>query len=141
MLVMQVKHFWKLDNMFGFTHQKRSRVSVSKKLLCNWFGPYPIPYRLRSERNKKVTFTVHTNRMKPYLDPALRSIEDAWSKPYLDESDIPDDSLEVCESFIHDNVTNVTAENDTHSLLHSEEDPDNLNQQVSEMMMILYFFK
>ena len=141
MLVMQVKHFWKLDNMFGFTHQKRSRVSVSKKLLCNWFGPYAIPYRLRSEKNKKVTFAVHTNRMKPYLDPALRSIEAAWSKPYLDESDIPNDSLEVCESFIHDNVTNVTAENDTHSLLHSEEDPDNLNQQVSEMMMILYFFK
>ena len=76
--------------------------------------------------------------MKPYLDPALRSIEDAWSKPYLDESDIPEDSLEVCESFIHNNVTNVTAENDTHSLLHSEDDPDNLNQQVR--MMRIYTF-
>ena len=78
--------------------------------------------------------------MKPYLDRALRPIEDDWSKPYLDESHIPEDSLEVCKSFIHDDVTNVTAENDTHSLLHSEEDPDNLNQQV-RIMMILYFFK
>ena len=95
---------------------------------------------MRSKNNKKVTFAVHTNRMKPYLDPALRPIEDDWSKPYLDESDIPEDSFEVCESFIHDNVTSVSAENDTHSLLHSEEDPDNLNQQV-RMMMILYFFK
>ena len=78
--------------------------------------------------------------MKPYLDPALRPIEDDWSKPYLDESDISEDPFEVCESFIHDDVTNVTAENDMHSLLHSEEDPDNLNQQVG-IMMILYFFK
>ena len=54
--------------------------------------------------------------MKPHLDPALRPIEDDWSKPYWDEADIPEDSLEVCESFIHDNVTDVTAENDTHSL-------------------------
>ena len=93
---------------------------LSKKLLCNWFGPYwifgqsyPIPYRLRSKNKKKVTFAVDTNRMKPYLDPALRPIEDDWIKHYLDESDIPEDSLEVCgESFIHDNVTDVTAEND-----------------------------
>ena len=69
----------------------------------------PIPYRLRFKNNKKVTFAFHTNRMKPYLDPALRPIEDDWSKPYLDESDIPEDSLEVCESFIHDDVTNVIA--------------------------------
>ena len=40
--------------------------------------------------------------MKPYLDPALRPIEDDLSKPYLDELDIPPDSLEVSESIRHD---------------------------------------
>ena len=33
-------------------------------------------------------------------------------------------------SISHDNDTNVTAENDTHSLLHLQEDPDNSSQQV-----------
>ena len=72
--------------------------------------------RLRSNKNKKVTFAVHTNRMKPYLDPALRPIEDDLSESYLDESNILADFLEVSESISHDNDTNVTAENDTHSL-------------------------
>ena len=76
-----------------------------------------------------MTFAVHTNRMKPYLDPALRPIEAAWSKPYLDESNILADFLEVSESISPDN-DNVTAENDTHSLLHLQEDPDISSQQV-----------
>ena len=86
--------------------------------------------RLRSNKNKKVTFAVHTNRMKPYLDPALRPIEDDLSESYLDESNIPADFLEVSESISHDNDTNVTAENDTHSLLPLQEDPDISSQQV-----------
>ena len=44
-----------------------------------------------------------TNRVKPYLDPALRPIGDDPSKLYLDELDIPADSLEVSESISHDN--------------------------------------
>ena len=80
--------------------------------------------------NKKVTFAVHTNRMKPYLDPALSPIEDDLSESYLDESNILADFLEVSESISHDNDTNVTAENDTHSLLHLQEDPDISSQQV-----------
>ena len=118
--------------------QNKTIKGLSKKLLCNWFGPYCIveqssliPYSLRSKNSKKVTFAVHTNRMKPYVDPALRPIEDDPSKPYLDESDIPADSLEVSESISHDNDTNVTAKNDTHSLLHSQMIP-NLNQQVDD---------
>ena len=71
--------------------------------------------------------------MKPYLHPALRPIEAGPSKPYLDELDIPADSLEVSESISHDKRHyNVIAENDTLSLLHSLEDPDNLNQQVND---------
>ena len=80
--------------------------------------------------NKKVTFAVHTNRMKPYLDPASRPIEEDLSESYLDESNIPADFLEVSESISHDNDTNVTAENDTHSLLHLQKDPDISSQQV-----------
>ena len=116
---MQVNHFSKLDNAFAFTHQERSRVYR--------LGPYRIveqscliPYRLRSKKNTKVTFAVHINRVKPYLEPALRPIEDDPSELYLDESDILADFLEVSESISNDNDTklNVTAENDTHSLLH-----------------------
>ena len=92
---MQVNHFSKLHNVFEFTHQERSRVYR--------LGPHRIveqsrliPYRLRFKKNKKVTFAVHTNRMKPYFDPTL-PIEDDPSEPYLDESEIPADFLEVRE--------------------------------------------
>ena len=123
-----------------WVYTPKTTKGLSKKLFCNWFGPYgiveqssAIPYRLRSKKNKKVTFAVHTNRMKPYLDPALKPIEDDPSKPYLYELDIPADSLEVGDSISHDKRHyNVTAENDTHSLLHSLEDPDNLSQQVDD---------
>ena len=54
--------------------------------------------RLRTDTNKKVTFAVHVNRMKPSIDPSLRPIDpplfDDPSEPYLDESDIPDDCFE-----------------------------------------------
>ena len=106
--------------------------------MCNWLGPYRIvelssriPYRLHSKNNKKVTFAVHTNRMKLSIDPALRPveppIEDDLCGPYLDALDIPADSLEVSES-----ISMMTAENDMHSLLSSQEDPDNSNQQVDD---------
>ena len=82
-----------------WVYTPKSIKVLSKKLLCNWFGPYCIveqssliPYPLRSKNNKKVTFAVHTNRMKPNVDLALRPIEDDPSKLYLDESDIPEDS-------------------------------------------------
>ena len=42
-------------------------------------------------------------------------------------------SLSLSDSISHDKRHyNVTAENDTHSLLHSLEDPDNLKQQVND---------
>ena len=47
---------------------------------------------------RKLLFAVHVNRMKPSIDPSLRPIDpplfDDPSEPYLDESDIPDDSFE-----------------------------------------------
>ena len=137
---MQVNHLSKRDNVLRFTHQKRSRVYQRNYCVT---GLVRIEFSDNHLRFLIVCVLKITRRLlSPFIliDPALRPIEDDCSKPYIDESDIPEHSLEVCESFIHDNVTNVTAENDTHSLLHSEEDPENLNQQV-RMMMILYFFK
>ena len=50
----------------------KRKKDLSKKLLYNWFGPYriveqspPVHYRLRSKNNKKVTFAVYANRIKP----------------------------------------------------------------------------
>ena len=78
---------------------------MSRKLLHNWLGPYriveqssPVHFRLRTDTNKKVTFAVHANRMKPFIDQSLRPIDpplfDDPNEPYLDESDIPDDCFE-----------------------------------------------
>ena len=134
--------------MFGFTRQKQRRV-YQRKLLYNWFGPYriveqssPVHYRLRSKSNKKVTFAVHANRMKPFVDPALRPIEppsnDDPSEPYLDESDIPADSFEVSESSSHDNDTNVTAEkHDACSPSHSQEALESSNQQLDDDQVVI----
>ena len=76
----------------------KTKKGLSKKLTYNWFGPYriveqspPVRYRLRSKSNKKVTFALNANRMKPFVRPALIPIEppidDDQSEPYLNESD------------------------------------------------------
>ena len=79
---------------------------LSKKLLHNWFGPSriveqysPVHFRFRTDTNKKVTFAVHANRMKLFINPDLiRPIDpplfDDLSELYLDETDIPNDSFE-----------------------------------------------
>ena len=98
----------------------KTKKGLSKKLTYNWFGPYriveqspPVRYRLRSKSNKKVTFALNANRMKPFVRPALIPIEpptdNDQSEPYLNESDIPADYFEISESSSYDNDTNVTA--------------------------------
>ena len=53
---------------------------------------------MRKVANKKVAFSCHANRMKPFVDPNLKSIDpplfDDPAEPYLDESDIPKDRFE-----------------------------------------------
>ena len=52
----------------------KTKKGLSKKLLYNWFwSVYRMVehYRLRSKNYKKVSFAVHANRMKPFVDPAL----------------------------------------------------------------------
>ena len=58
-----------------WVYTPKKKKGLSKKLLYNWFGPYsiveqssPVDYRLRSKSNKKVTFAVRANRMKPFVD-------------------------------------------------------------------------
>ena len=83
----------------------KTKKGRSKKLLHNWYGPYriveqssPVHFRLRTDTNKKVTFAVHANRMKPFVDPDLRPIDppliDDPNEPYLHDS----------EPYIHDSV-------------------------------------
>jgi len=59
----------------------KTKKGLFKKLLHNWFGPYrivkqcsPVNYRLRTDTNKNVTFAVHANRMKPFIDPNSASV-------------------------------------------------------------------
>ena len=97
---------------------------------------------MRAKNNKKVTFAVHANRMKPFVDPALRPIEppidDDPSEPYLDEADIPADSFEVSESSSRDNDTNVTAEkHDACSPSHSQEALESSNQQLDDDQVVI----
>ena len=77
----------------------------------NWLGPYriveklsPVHFKLRMIANKKIVFSCHANRMKPYVDPVLRPIDslpfDDPAEPYLDESDIPKDCFEP-KNYVH----------------------------------------
>ncbi|XP_015762141.1 PREDICTED: uncharacterized protein LOC107341253 [Acropora digitifera] len=123
-----------------WVYTPKTKKGLSKKLLYNWFGPYriveqssPVHYRLRSKSNKKVTFAVHANRMKPFVDPALRPIKprsnDDPSEPHLDESDIPADSFESSESHNHNSDTSVTVENNTRAQTNSQGQPDAPDQR------------
>ena len=71
-----------------------TKKGLSRKLLHNWLGPYriveqasPVHFRLRTDTNKTITFALHANRMKPFIDPSLRPLEpplfDDPSEPYL----------------------------------------------------------
>ena len=84
---------------------QRAQQKMKDYYFPSWLGPYriveqssPVHFRLGTDTNKKVSFAVHANRMKPFIDPSLRPIEpplfDDPSEPYLDESDIPDDCFE-----------------------------------------------
>ena len=74
----------------------RTRKGLSKKLMHNWLGIVeklsPVHFKWRTITNKRVAFSCHANRMKPFVDPNLRSIDsphfDDPAEPYLDESDI-----------------------------------------------------
>ena len=88
-----------------WVYTPRTRKGLSKKLMHNWLGPYRIVeklslvhFKLRTVANKKVAFSCHANRMKPFVDPNLRPIDsplfDDPAEPYLDESDIPKDCFE-----------------------------------------------
>ena len=123
-----------------WVYTPNTQKGLSKKLLYNWFGPYriveessPVHYRLRSKNSKKVTFAVHANRMKPFVDPASRPIEppknDEPNEPYLDQSDIPIDSFKPGDSNSHDNGTSTAVDNNVSLQFDSEGHTDVPDQQ------------
>ena len=77
---MQVNHFLKLD-MFEFRQQKQGRVYLRNCVIISLVHVEMLNscllfiIVLRSKNNKEVTFAVHTNRMKPFVHPALRQIK------------------------------------------------------------------
>ena len=84
-----------------WVYRPKTRKGLSKKLLHNWHGPYrivmklsPVHYKLRASDNRRISTTVHSNRLKPYVDPNDRPLTppDA-NDAYLSEVDFPADSL------------------------------------------------
>ena len=84
----------------------------------NWLGPYriveklsPVHYKLRTITNKKVAFSCHANRMKPFVDPNLRPIDpppfDDPAHPYINKSDIPKDCFEPISAEANPNDTDL----------------------------------
>ena len=77
-----------------WVYTPQTKKGLSRKLLHNWLGPYriveqssPVHFRLCTDTNKTITFALHANRMKPFIDPSLRPLEpplfDDPSEPYL----------------------------------------------------------
>ena len=81
----------------------RTKKGLSKKLMHNWLGIVEklslVHFKLRTITNKKVAFSGHANRMKPFVDPNLRPIDsppfDDPAEPYINESGIPKDCFEI----------------------------------------------
>ena len=89
-----------------WVYTPRTRKGLSKKLKHNWLGPYRVveklsrvDFKLRTITNKKVAFSCHADRMKPFVDPNLRPIDpppfDDPAEPYINESGIPKDCFEI----------------------------------------------
>ena len=83
----------------------RTRKRLSKKLMHHCWGPNrvvkklsPVNFELRTVTNKKVEFSCHANRMKPFADLNLRPIGppslDDLAEPYIYESVFPKDCFE-----------------------------------------------
>ena len=125
-----------------WVYSSKTRKGLSRKLLYKWFGPYriveqssPVHYRLRTETNKKVTFAVHDNRLKPFFDPALRPIdpplEDDPNEPYLDEVDIPEDCFEAEKTGESSVVTVDTSAKTASSQSNQQTDCQNVQSPVN----------
>ena len=56
----------------------------------------PVHYKLRATYNRRLSTTVHSNRLKPYVHPNDRPLsppDDDANDPYLSEFDFPADSF------------------------------------------------
>ena len=97
-----------------WVHTPKTRKGLSKKLLHNWHGPYrivmklsPVHYKLRATDNRRISTTVHSNRLKPYVDPNDRPLtppDDDANDLYLSEVNFSADSFNP-DSSPNDNST------------------------------------
>lgn len=89
-----------------WVYSPKTKRGLSKKLRHLWHGPMriykklsPVTYKVKLPTNSRIATTIHINRMKPYYDPASRPIsppeEDDPYEPYLDETELPDDSFDL----------------------------------------------
>ena len=92
-----------------WVYSPKTKRGLIKKLRHLWHGPMriyqkfsPVTYKVKLPNNSRIATTIHINRMKPYYDSASRPIsppeEDDPSEPYLDESELPDDSFDLLTS-------------------------------------------
>ena len=100
-----------------WVYSPKTKRGLSKKLRHLWHGPMriyqkfaPVTHKVKLPNNSRIATTIHINRMKPYYDPASRPIsppeEDDPSEPYLDETELPDDSylIPLTSSSTEDNA-------------------------------------
>ena len=89
-----------------WVYSPKTKRGLSNKLRHLWHGPMriykklsPVTYKVKLPTNSRIATTIHINRMKPYYDPASRPIsppeEDDPYEPYLDETELPDDSFDL----------------------------------------------
>ena len=89
-----------------WVYSPKTKRGLSKKLRHLWHGPMriykklsPVTYKVKLPTNSRIATTIHINRMKPYYDAASRPIsppeEDDPYEPYLDETELPDDSFDL----------------------------------------------
>lgn len=92
-----------------WVYSPKTKRGLRKTLRHLWHGPMriykklsPVMYKIKLPTNTRVATTIYINRMKPYSDPASRPIspteEDDPSEPYLDETELQDDSFDLSTS-------------------------------------------
>ena len=89
------------DRVWVYT--PRNRKGMSMKLAHNWHGPFrivqflsPVHCILRAVDNRRVSTTVHVSRLKRYVSPDTRPIQEPpenVDESYLTEDDLPPDSF------------------------------------------------
>ena len=87
-------------------YNPKIQPGLAPKLTAKWYGPYyitektgPTNYRLRDQKTHKVLKSVvHSDRLKPYLNPALRptNIPEAYRRQQPEPTELEEDE-QICQ--------------------------------------------